>query len=301
MRLERLSMWLWPIQRALGALGYGQTIVGGSAARAVLDACARRRAFDARDVDLFVVAHGAAVRAELAAVLAAIGGATGARTLDPLRIKERASASGHARVIGYGAHMQGGALGGPILSVTVLHDEELLGLNGVLDVDTVRLRLDNARPLMARLSGWCDFAASPRAGVGAAVVDPLGGYAAWSRGQARVVGWGELTRRPLGNTLRLMRSAEKLGVLGASPWRDGLRERAPWAEAAGASVASRELGRDVHKMLGRARWRAHLEEASRLGVFAELAPGLDAWGRGAPLGAALGCEVTRGLVLGRAA
>jgi hypothetical protein len=231
-----LAEWLAPLQEVLLRHGYRRLHVGGSSAREILDHVRFGADLALRDLDVYAVKHATAHAADLHALCADLRDLWPATT-GPVREKCRATASGAARVVGAGVHLF--SRGRPILSLGVLHHPADLALNGLFDVDTVLLAVDNDRPFHPGL-----------------VLDPHGGYRAWRERRPRIVHWTEVERCHARNAFRIVRTLAKASLPHVPPdLADGYRRRRPATRLVDDPL---ELHRAFLKVLGDPHWAEEL-------------------------------------------
>lgn len=274
--LEGLTRWLAPMQRVFRARGYPLVFIGGGSARAVLDHVTHGAPLRLRDLDLFLVRGHRVEASELDALAGALEASGCAqRASAGVRLKRRANPAlpkpaRDAYVAGLGVHMR--APGRPLLSMSVLHRKRDLALNGLLDIDTIALRVPNHTTLSAWSAGL-PVASHTRAWR-ARVWDRYGGYAAWRAGRPRVVHWAEVERSPARQAVRLARSwAKTPGREPAPAWWSLYRARcAP--RRADPLTEPHELARDLAKLLADPHWTAALWALGQLGALEHHAPGL---------------------------
>ncbi|MCS7480503.1 hypothetical protein ACFFQW_33575 [Umezawaea endophytica] len=248
---RELSRWLAPLREVLLRHGYRRSYLGGSGAREILDHLRFGTALSPRDVDLYVLKH-ATVRAAdvhaLRADLRALG------EVGPPREKLRAGPSG-VRVVGAGVHVY--RRGRPILSVGVLHHAADLALNGLFDVDTILLDVDNARPRTP-----------------CAVLDPHDGYRAWRDRSPRIVHWAEVERCFTRNAFRIVRTLGKADLLRLpEDLADGYRRRRPPTPVVDDPP---DLHRDLLKVLGDRHWAEELAMLAELDALTPVSASLQA-------------------------
>ena len=269
--LRRLSDWLSPLQTVLLHRGYRRSYIGGSSAREILDGIFLGVELSPRDVDLYVVKHDTVRVSDLDELcddirmrdLAEIG---------PLREKRRANPAlpGDAcyrYLAGFGVHLF--STGRPIISLGILHQDSDLALNGLFDIDTIFLVVDNDKPFLRYVERVCDRPDSPDL-----VVDPHDGYRAWRRRAPEIVHWAEVERGLPRSAFRLVRGLAKASRLQLpEPLYAELRRRRP---AGGVLDDPAELYRDFLKVLGDAHWAEELDMLARMGALAALSVSLQA-------------------------
>ncbi|PCC73004.1 hypothetical protein SAMN02745121_06534 [Nannocystis exedens] len=260
--IERLSDWLAPIQQIFVRRGYPQTYLGGSSAREILDAILFDEPLALRDIDLYLVRGGGA--GDLRSLCLDIEQEGHAR-VGRLREKRRANPdlpgdACYQHVVGEGAHLY--AKGRPILSLGVLHRRGDLALNGLFDVDTTFLCLDNHR----RLADYALLAARYRDDPGGLhvaglILDPHHGYLAWRDKAPTIVHWQEVARCPAQQAFRMVRTLAKASRHRVPP--DLLLGYQRIRRASGRDDAH-ELDQSFLKILGDTYW------TEELGMLAEL-------------------------------
>ena len=227
-----LSEWLAPLQAILLRHGYRRLHIGGSSAREILDHLRFGVDLALRDLDVYLLKHATVRAADLHALCDDVR-ELGLATIGPVREKRRATPSGADRVVGAGVHLF--SRGRPILSLGVLHHPTDLALNGLFDVDTILLAVDNDQP----------FRLGP-------VLDPHGGYRAWRERRPRIVHWAEVERCFARNAFRIVRTLAKASLLHVPPeLADGYRRRRPATPHIDDPL---ELHRVFLKVLGDPHW-----------------------------------------------
>ncbi|HWO61209.1 MAG TPA: hypothetical protein VNO31_14370, partial [Umezawaea sp.] len=173
-------------------------------------------------------------------------------SVGPLREKRRAGQGG-ARVVGAGVHVF--CRGRPVLSLGVLHHAADLALNGLFDVDTILLDVDNAGPPTT-----------------CAVLDPHDGYRAWRDRSPRIVHWAEVERCFARNAFRIVRTLGKAHLLRLpEELAEGYRGRRPPTPVVDDPL---ELHRDLLKVLGDPHWAEELVMLAELDALAPVSPSL---------------------------
>jgi hypothetical protein len=266
--IGRLAAILARVLPVLRNAGLTDIAIGGSSAPALLDHLFAGRALQMRDFDLIVVA-GRPVEAEL---LRRIGEALDAPDFRflPRYVYPRRRARGGPELwtVGWGAIWD--ALGVEV-DVSVFHDEAALELNGLMNVDRIRIPVSEAPGLVD--AGFVDVAAGLlHCGSGAAalaaglVVDRSDGYAGWTSAAPSLVAAHAVSASPIECAIRVVRTcAAKLGIEHlderlASPLRAAIRD--------GHQRGDRFLRvRNVVKLLHDAKAGVELEMLHELGAF----------------------------------
>lgn len=271
--IGRLSAILARVLPVLRNAGLTDVAIGGSSAPALLDHLFAGRALQMRDFDLMVVA-GRPVEAEL---LRRIGEALDTPDFRflPRYVYPRRRARGGPELwtAGWGAIWD--ALGVEV-DVSVFHDEAALELNGLMNVDRIRIPVGGAPGLVD--AGFVDaglvdvVAGLLRCGSGAAalaaglVVDRSDGYAGWTSAAPSLVATHAVFASPIECAIRVVRTcAAKLGLEHlderlASPLRAAIRD--------GHQRGDRFLRvRNVVKLLHDAQAGVELEMLHELGAF----------------------------------
>ncbi|MDC0672296.1 hypothetical protein [Nannocystis radixulma] len=258
----RLSDWLAPIQQSLVRRGYPRTYLGGSSARELLDCILFDEPLALRDIDLYLVRDGSS--GDLRSLCRDVEQGGHAR-VGRIREKRRANPdlpgdACYQHVVGEGAHLH--AKGRPILSLNVLHRRGDLALNGLFDVDTTFLCIDNHQPL----AEYALLAARHRedpGGLHAAglILDPHHGYLAWRNKAPAIVHWQEVARCPAQQAFRMVRTLAKASRHCVPP--DLLRGYEKIRRVANHDPVH-ELDQGFMKILGDTYW------AEELGMLVEL-------------------------------
>jgi hypothetical protein len=266
--VHRLSEWLAPVQEVLLRHGYRRLYIGGSSSREILDHIFFGAGIALRDLDVYLLKH-ATVRAEDISVLCDDMRDLGFGGIGPVREKRRANPAlqGAARyqyLAGYGVHLF--SQENPILSLGVLHHDSDLALNGLFDIDTTLLVVDNDRPFH-RYAAQVARGRRPNL-----VLDPHDGYRAWRQRSPQVVHWTEVERCFARNSFRLVRGLAKASRL-RLPTRlaDDYRERRPETVLIDDPV---ELHRDLLKVLGDRHWAEELAMLAQLGALSVISTSL---------------------------
>jgi hypothetical protein len=194
--------------------GIKQIFVGGGSSRGVLDAVYFGKPLSARDIDVFAVRGRKVTRAWAGGVAAELQGASpvplALSDLEP-RIRGNGRLAGAAAsryVAGHGFFLK--EPGGDIFDLSIYHTPYDLGLNGLLNIDTVMIPLASGETLAQRLEKLrgISYARAVREGL---VVDDHAGYRGWQRNRLRVVHPDELRSKPALSSMRLARSFGKAG------------------------------------------------------------------------------------------
>lgn len=97
-----------------------------------------------------------------------------------------------------------------ILDLTVFHTHDDMLLNGIMNIDKVRIRLDHRVALVEQLAPLFDSTAPDFQAAG--IDDPHGGYRSWQAGTAELANEFDVRRAPLQTILRIIRSFAKFSV-----------------------------------------------------------------------------------------
>lgn len=256
------------MQEVLLRHGYRRLYIGGSSSREILDHIFFGAGIALRDLDVYLLKH-ATVHAEDISVLCDDMRGLGFVGIGPLREKRRANPAlqGAARyqyLAGYGVHLFSHE--DPILSLGVLHDGSDLALNGLFDIDTTLLVVDNDRPFHRYAT---QVARERRSNL---VLDPHDGYRAWRQRSPQVVHWTEVERCFARNSFRLVRGLAKASRL-RLPTRlaDDYHKRRPETVLIDDPV---ELHRDFLKVLGDQHWAEELVMLAQLGALSVISTSL---------------------------
>jgi hypothetical protein len=132
-----------------------------------------------------------------------------------------------------------------ILDLTVFHSDADMELNGIMNVDKVRIRLDYGTSLEQQLSPL--FAENIPALDEVGIDDPHGGYRSWQAGTAELANEFDVRRAPLQTILRIIRTFAKFSFPSISePTCEQLRQL--MADSEDNSVAFHTI-RGLIKML----------------------------------------------------
>ncbi len=288
--LRSLSLQLAPLRALFRAQGFSTVYLGGSSAREILDSILFDAPLSLRDLDLYLI-KGATVFPEDVQVLCRALQARNIARMDaaPLRTKLRGNPAlqGSARyqyIAGYGAHLF--FPGRPIVSLSILHSRRDLALNGLLDIDTTLLCLAHqssfavfadqvhrvAHPHIPRGTPWVLDHTWQSLQTMKYVCDPHRGYLAWRARSPNVVHWTEVERCFTRHAFRLVRSMAKVSCFHLSkPWIEAYHSHRPSQHS---PHLSRELCRDLAKVLADPAWRRELGMLGQLGALKQLAPAL---------------------------
>jgi hypothetical protein len=210
--LQRISDRLAALQkRLLDHYGIDTLYVGAGSALAILDHCLEGKALVMRDLDVFICLGEemtAAKAFEMGPVLA--GEDTGAFFEHDVRPRRR----GNPRLpvpaaleynTGFGLFLIDES--GEVLDLTVFHSRDDMMLNGIMNVDMVRIPLTTGETLVEKLQPLtCGNTCCPR---DTGVEDEFGGYASWQNCTAELVNEFDLQRAPLQTILRVIRTFAK--------------------------------------------------------------------------------------------
>lgn len=265
--LARLAAIVARVIPVLHEAGLTDVSIGGASAPALLDHLLAGAQLRMRDFDLIAVAG----RPVDAALLRRIG-----ETLDapdfrllPRYIYPRKRSRGGPELwtAGWGAIWDAR---GVEVDVSVFHDEAAIELNGLMNVDRIRIPVDGAD--LVEVAGRLLRAGSGDAAVAAGLVlDPTGGYAGWTMGAPSLVTLPAVHASPIECAIRVVRTcATKLGLAHleerlAAPLRAAIR--------GGHLRGDRFLRvRNVIKLLHDAPAGVELEMLHALGAFAHWLP-----------------------------
>jgi CubicO group peptidase (beta-lactamase class C family) len=259
----RLTAILARVLPVLRNAGLTDVAIGGSSAPALLDHLFAGRALQMRDFDLMVVA-GRPVEAEL---LRRIGEALDTPDFHflPRYVYPRRRARGGPELwtVGWGAIWD--ALGVEV-DVSVFHDEAALELNGLMNVDRIRIPVGEAPGLVDIVAGLLHCGSGAAALAAGLVIDRSDGYAGWTSAAPSLVATHAVSASPIECAIRVVRTcAAKLGLEHlderlASPLRAAIRD--------GHQRGDRFLRvRNVVKLLHDAQAGVELEMLHELGAF----------------------------------
>lgn len=274
--LAELSCFLEPVQKAVyEKFGIRRIYLGGGSARAVLDHLFRGGPLNMRDLDVFMTMGRKVAKVDLEALadrFEADGVGKVLRSELQPRIRNNMELSGpesQKYVTGYGFTLlrEGGDL-----DLSIYNDDKDHRRNGIFDIDTLLVPLDHNQSLLefrrkALRVGLKNLVAN------GLLVDEFGGYGTWvNRTPPRVVHWEEIARDPVLQSIRSLRSFQKVGI-----------EHMPqaFAEKLRALVLShdgdinrRSLVRNLVKLLGDESAATELRELMRVGTFERFSPPL---------------------------
>lgn len=277
--VKQLSDWLLAVQKAQ-AESFPETelLIGGGSARDILDHVLFARPLITRDVDLFLISGGI-VRPQHASKFfrGLEQDGLGALQTHRLRPKKRCNPAlpvpqRYDYVAGYGAHFF--RPGMPILSVSILHQEDDLKLNGLLNIDKVYLRLRPGETLSAFSAAIHASGVSYRDLVKAGFIrDDSHGYPGWVESRPELLNWGEVARSPLRMAIRITRSFAKAG---APDLPDEVNRRFSEMVADSSKVDDDvEFKRGFVKVFSDRHWTNELNTLAQMGVLQHISGELE--------------------------
>jgi hypothetical protein len=190
--------------------GFGLTnvCIGGGSAPAILDHLFSGTALKMRDLDLVLVA-GQEVVEDLARRIGEKLDSPAMRFLPRYVYPRRRSRSdGELWTAGWGLIWD---RQGVEVDLSIFHDDDALDLNGLMNVDRIRIPLGEGKTLNQTAAAMLQ-AGSPEASMEAGLVDdPCGGYASWIHRSPVIVAWNAILASPIECAIRIVRAcANKL-------------------------------------------------------------------------------------------
>lgn len=199
--------------------GIADVYVSGGSAIALLDAAYANVPYSIRDLDFIVVAN----RSVTEGVARSI-----ARSLLPKDKKDEIQVWPMPRtnpalkpphdvnyVAGYGFEIK--RPGQATLDVNVMHSFDDTRLNGALDIERVKVKVNRNESLDDVVEKLRRLGSPENAARAGLLWDEDGGYKAWRNHSLSVVNWGPIERNPENWALRLTRALEKTGAKALPP------------------------------------------------------------------------------------
>jgi hypothetical protein len=267
--VRRLSAILSRVAAELrDRFGLTNLAIGGASAPALLDHLFSGTALRMRDFDLIAVAD-RCVEQELAR---SIGEALDAPELRfmPRYVYPRPRSRGENSlwIAGWGCIWDSE---GVEVDLSIFHDDDALGLNGLMNVDRILIPFGADRSLNEIAASMLTLGSPEEAVRTGLVEDPWGGYASWAHRSPAIVAWNAIQASPIECSIRIVRAcATKLHVAHMHPeLADPLRA----AVEQGRERGDRFLRvRNLVKLFHDDRAAVELEMLHAIGAFAHWLP-----------------------------
>jgi len=214
--VRRLSAILSRVSAELrDRFGLTNLAIGGASAPALLDHLFAGAALRMRDFDLIAVAD-RTVEQDLAREIGQALDSPELRFM-PRYVYPRPRSRGENSlwIAGWGLIWDGE---GVEVDLSIFHDDDALGLNGLMNVDRILIPFGTDRSLN-EITASMLIAGSPEAAIsGGLVEDPWGGYASWAHRSPAIVAWDAIHASPIECSIRIVRAcATKLHVAHLHP------------------------------------------------------------------------------------
>jgi hypothetical protein len=184
--------------------GLTKLSVGGGSAPALLDHFFSGTALRMRDFDLIVVAH-EEVKENLARNIGQALDSPQMRFLPRYVYPRRRSRcdSGELWTAGWGLIWDAQ---GMEVDLSIFHDDDALELNGLMNVDRIRIPLGTGMTLNQIAARMLEAGSAEAAIVEGLVEDPCGGYASWVHRSPVIVAWNAILASPIECAIRIVRA-----------------------------------------------------------------------------------------------
>lgn len=207
--VRQLSAILAPVATELrDRFGLTRLAIGGGSAPALLDHLFSGTALRMRDFDLVLTAD-QPVEEDLARRIGESLDSEDMRFLPRYTYPRRRSrADGDLWVAGWGVLWN---VRGVEVDLSIFHDECALDLNGLMNVDRIRIPF-GTRDSLNEVAAAMLTVGSPEGAIEAGLVhDPVGGYASWAHRAPAIVAWNAILASPIECAIRIVRAcAQKL-------------------------------------------------------------------------------------------
>jgi hypothetical protein len=249
--------------------GLTKLAIGGGSAPALLDHLFSGTALRMRDLDLVLIAD----RPVEESLARAIGEALHSPEMRflPRYVYPRRRSREECKelwVAGWGLIWD---VRGVEVDLSIFHDQDSLNLNGLMNVDRIRIPF-SADLSLNTIAAEMLKAGSPEAAIAAGLAeDPYGGYASWVHRNPSIVAWNAILASPLECAIRIVRAcAHKLHL---SHLRPELADPLQYAIAQGHERGDRFIRvRSLVKLFHDDRVGAELEMLHELGGFLHWLP-----------------------------
>jgi len=267
--VRQLSSIFSTVSEKLGdEFGLTRLSIGGGSAPALLDHLFSGTALKMRDFDLVLVAD-RPVDQELARRIGESLDSPSMRYLPRyLYPRRRSRGDGELWVAGWGVIWD---VQGVEVDLSIFHDEAALELNGLMNVDRIRIPLGPDLSLNDIAARMLTAGSAEAAAANGLVDDPCGGYACWVHRAPVIVAWNAILASPIECAIRIVRAcANKLHLAHLHPeLADPLRA---------AIIQGHDRGdrfvrvRSIVKLFHDDRAGAELEMMYELGAFTHWLP-----------------------------
>ena len=253
--------------------GLTRLAIGGGSAPALLDHLFSGTALRMRDLDLVLIAD-RPVEEDLARAIGEALHSPEMRFL-PRYVYPRRRSREECKelwVAGWGVIWD---VRGVEVDLSIFHDAASLDLNGLMNIDRVRIPFSADRSLN-RIAAEMLIAGSPEAAIAAGLVeDPTNGYASWVHRNPSIVAWNAILASPIECAIRIVRAcAHKLHL---SHLRPALADPLQYAIAKSPDAGDRFIRvRSLVKLFHDDRVGAELEMLHELGGFLHWLPEIGA-------------------------
>lgn len=226
---QKLNSTLSHFQQQIAErFGIKDVYIGGGSARAILDHIYFDKPLVMRDLDVFVVANRQVDFDYAKSIGSALGGEElGRFSEENLRPRPRANPSlpipqRYEHNAGYGFFFidEKASQKSAIFDLSIYHSPDDLKLNGILDFDTIMIKLDSKQDL----SSWArslevnqQLIPADQLHQSKKILDPKGGYDSWVSRRVKIENWDHIIKEPGQVTIRLARSLGKIGATEFAP------------------------------------------------------------------------------------
>jgi hypothetical protein len=183
--------------------GLTKLSVGGGSAPALLDHIFSGTALRMRDFDLVLIADGI-VEEELARNIGEALNSPEMRFL-PRYVypRRRSRGEGELWTAGWGLIWD---VQGMEVDLSIFHDDAALDLNGLMNVDRIRIPLNTEASLNQIAARMIEAGSAEAAMVAGLVEDPCGGYESWVHRSPVIVAWNAILASPIECAIRIVRA-----------------------------------------------------------------------------------------------
>ena len=248
--------------------GLTRLAIGGGSAPALLDHLFAGNALRMRDFDLVLIAD-RPVDEDLARRIGEAVDCPDLRFLPRYVYPRRRTRSEREPVIaGWGVLWESN---GMEVDLSIFHDETSLELNGLMNIDRIRIPLSPDMSLLEVAAGMLMSGTAIDAAEAGLVKDPCGGYASWVHRSPAIVAWNAIHAAPIEAAMRIIRScSSKLNLGQLHPeLAEPLRAAILWGHERGDRFLRT---RGIVKMFHDDRAAAELDMMHSLGTFTHWLP-----------------------------
>ncbi len=250
-----------------------EVYIGGGSSRAFLDHILKGKPLVFRDLDLVINMDREVTRQMALEMGRSLQSETVGEFLEhELRPRPRTNPQNPKDFgynAGYGFFFLPAVAHHPTLDLTLMHSYEDVKLNGILDVDRVRIYIPQGMRIteVARKIVKLGYEGAFREGL---IDDPFRGYLSWEASRIHIVEKNQLRLDPLNITLRIVRGAAKMEAL---PLPVAAREAIQWAFAETPNELNQFQGlRNFMKLLEDPAVTQQIQELHKLGLLERLLP-----------------------------